>query len=337
MILEGWEFPCNSFPHDRYENEGSGVSSREGSYGYFWNLVRLLKELRSTGKLYIIQVEGAEILERSSDAPKAADLVTAAQAGYRWKKTSDGGYALINPIQMPALVNFDLHDCKNATPKPGEPCLGTAPESPPNGWGTSEEAPKPAELVSSLAAGYHWIRDPTLKRFVLEPAPGKPTTEQPITIEPGLPDSDTIINRTLPYPRQYVYVELRSGDPAKARCDNGKALCGYLRVGNFMSVMRRLSARTPKMCGALSPTAFGVRSKAPPWADRVVSYPCLLNGKLTNGVIYIPNNQPGPDPENPGPADGDRETFLMLYKLYQTAIGDTSKLLPTTTPITISK
>jgi hypothetical protein len=60
----------------------------------------------------------------------------------------------------------------------------------------------------------------------------------------------------------------------------------------------------------------------------------VRGGQEENEFIWIPAHDPAKDPVL---ARGDRRMFALLYELYQMALVDTSRLLTTSTPITISK
>jgi hypothetical protein len=156
---------------------------------------------------------------------------------------------------------------------------------------------------------------------------------------------DKVVDGVWPVPQNYFYVELRKGeaDGATAERDcfsnllkdspNG-VVCGYFKIGNLLQIMQRLAEMAcpykdnDGIKTHCSQSIFGFGTTAPSWADNSASY--------NHGSIWVPAHNPNaPDPK--GLVKRDRSAFYTLYKLYQTSLVDTSKLVTGTIPITISK
>jgi len=127
---------------------------------------------------------------------------------------------------------------------------------------------------------------------------------------------------------------------SSSRDQSSDVVCGYFKIGNLVEIMKRLGKMA---CYDTDPDAkkdaciFGIggRLSAPSWADSSASfvYRSREGLNLTKSV-WVPAHDPRKDAYR---AERDRYMFLMLYKLYQTSLVDTSKLVTGTTPITISK
>ena len=289
---------------DWYPNEAAAQDKRK-------TFVKFTKALDSNENLYVEQIEGGQEIAAttSSHPPATADLIAALQAGYRWKQKGQD-FVLVKTFRMPALVNFDIAATQANVPTPGGRQSLELPAA---------AQTKATELVAALAAGYGWqTKD---RGYLLAPlnVATLPSVGVPSYQQRNLPNADQIVSAVQPFPQDYVYVELR-GLNANGSCDDGKTLCGYLAIGTFMATMRRLA----EDAAAKSPQdVIGIGEKVPSGVDRSI---CLDSSTS----VWVPFHS------RPDLANHDREMFVLLYKLYQMSLVDTSKLM-TTTPITIGK
>jgi hypothetical protein len=165
---------------------------------------------------------------------------------------------------------------------------------------------------------------------------------------------DLIANDLGPYPGDYFYIELRRNSvtekEAQHECipsDNksnstpptNNVLCGYLKIGNFLSILKRLGeyacVKDFNHCPASSFFAIGPRSSIPSWASNSATYSWVGDHTpLAKQSIWVPAHNPN---DQSLLAERDVFVFLTLYKLYQLVLVDTSKLVTGTIPITISK
>lgn len=159
---------------------------------------------------------------------------------------------------------------------------------------------------------------------------------------------DEVVDDVWPVPQDYFYLELRQGevDDAAARdaCHpqthkydyTNNVVCGYFKIGNLLQIMQRLADTA---CNTKDPneikqycdqSIFGIGPQAPSWIDGSASY-TYSDGKES---VWVPAHDPDTQPEL---AQRDRVEFFTLYKLYQTSLVDTSKLVTGAYPITIGK
>jgi hypothetical protein len=160
----------------------------------------------------------------------------------------------------------------------------------------------------------------------------------------GLSYSDTVVQAVEPVPQDYVYIEFRqkkvNDDAAKKACfeepPNGDlsigvpVICGYFKISNLFEIMKRLAdmACRDNMTPSDSCTfGIGYHDQIPKWADRYVAF------GTKNQYIWEPANPPSDKVNH----DRDRKLFAILYKLYQIALVDSSKLVTGAPPITIGK
>jgi len=129
----------------------------------------------------------------------------------------------------------------------------------------------------------------------------------------------------------------------------GNLVCGYIKIGNLLQIMQRI-ADTAKACEQAKIKAkssndpelarvpcdasyFGISSivDKPLWADRWTS--------IGSGLfIYEPAHNPySHDYFESQRGERDRDAFADLYKLYQMSLVNTSQLIPSVPPVTISK
>jgi hypothetical protein len=159
---------------------------------------------------------------------------------------------------------------------------------------------------------------------------------------------DAIADYLWPTTYDYVYFELRGQDmddtEAGNECIKNKAkrasntVCGFFKIANFMQIMQRLGHmacdydRQPK-CDERSFVAIG--SSVPAWATNWAPYKWTAR-VIPRKYIWVPAHKPQ-DSDSQGLGQRDIFMFFTLYKIYQLALVDTSKLVTGTIPITISK
>lgn len=172
--------------------------------------------------------------------------------------------------------------------------------------------------------------------------------------------AEDVVNAVWPVTRDYFYIELRrnklddlhvplvTDDIAKRTCfsqsdkvdSSNNVVCGYFKIGNLLQIMQRLATaacssqrRSSAPCG---PDVFGIGAKEdiPSWADYSASYTYRTEESNETQWVWVPAHDPAKEPM---PAELDRIMFLTLYKLYQMALVDTSKLVTGAPAITISK
>jgi hypothetical protein len=163
--------------------------------------------------------------------------------------------------------------------------------------------------------------------------------------------ADDIIDEVWPAQSDYVYVELRRNKvfnkAAKKACfeeppadDESGLICGYFKIGNLLQIMQRLadmakaceeakSANNPA-CKA-SYVGIGSIVDKPLWADRWVQ---IGSGLFIYEPAHNPDSQDYYERER---ATRDREAFANLYKLYLMSLVNTSQLVTSAPPVTISK
>jgi hypothetical protein len=171
--------------------------------------------------------------------------------------------------------------------------------------------------------------------------------------------SDNIINWTWPVPQNYFYVEVRhqpeptdtlqpkvTSKDVQQMCfehsddhdySNGKVVCGFLKIGNFLQIMRRL-ADMAQTCrdrhdpndDACKASNIAIGSYPPPlWADRWEA--------IGTDVVYEPAHNPNSVGEEGKLGMRDRDVFNYLYELYQISLVNTAQLVSTAPAITIAK
>jgi hypothetical protein len=165
--------------------------------------------------------------------------------------------------------------------------------------------------------------------------------------------ADEVVKDVWPVPQDYFYVELRKGEvdgAAAARLchsqtDNvdraNNVVCGYLKIGNLLQIMQRLadmacpypSQDQTDIARYCSQSVFGIGTSVPSWAENSAPYRHLVGpSKLQTESIWVPAHNPLVRPDL---AERDRVAFFTLYKLYQTALVNTSSLVTGAYPITI--
>ena len=90
-----------------------------------------------------------EVPTKTSEDPKAVDVVTALGAGYEWNKSGDK-FALTTPVKIPAWLDYDP-DTNPA--EPPEPDLKPIIPYPP------KPSLTPTDLVYGTPKGYTWTKD----------------------------------------------------------------------------------------------------------------------------------------------------------------------------------
>ena len=347
-------------PKGIYQNLASQSGTAE-NYKTLWSCVH--KWTVTDKDLVVENLEGGETLTtRTSTPPTARDVESALKEGYRWQK-SGKEFVLTRWFQIPAYLNFDIR----GTPEGNETCTenpsGAASDK--LTWKFSTE-PSYHDLARNVPKGYEWkYCKENAKPFELIPVQEPP--EAVVLEKANLPYADEIIRAVEPFPQDYVYIELRNGGPkvdakvAQNVCfpenNNWKSkgsedaqkllettpkasvLCGYLKIGDFLSIMQRLAdnaCRPPAdapldyKCPGYSFVGIGPKAQIPPWADHSAEF----DGQE---YVWVPAHPPTNDPKEENLAKRDLEMFLEVYKLYQTSLVDTSKLVSGTMPITISK
>jgi hypothetical protein len=156
-----------------------------------------------------------------------------------------------------------------------------------------------------------------------------------------------------PVANDYFYVELRNDKGTESVCHPSRGvgagglpaeskgvICGYFKIANLVEIMKRLGEMactdTESNQQKNDACVFGIGGGlAPRWADSSASfvYRSRLGINVTK-TVWVPAHDPRKDARR---AERDRYMFLMLYKVYQTSLVDTSKLVTGSTPITISK
>jgi hypothetical protein len=345
-------------------------------YSKLWECV---KEISNTSPLYYEMIDANHpVPTKASEDPKAADLVTALQAGYKWTKIGDK-YVLVNPVKIPAW--FDYEPVIAPAPKSKQPESST-----PVLW--IENRPPWQGLQYTLPKGYQWKAykdDRNSNKYIYALVPdgydlarekngdfkrdndGNPVLAE---VKPDEPDEnvrlsygDEIASDVWPVPQNYFYLELRKGAndiTAEQECHGsqpfnptGDLVCGYFKVGNLLQIMQRLADTAcsdpyddeDAIAAHCSQSIFGIGTSVPPWAENVAPYKHLTGPyKIQTESIWVPAHNPRTeldlvkkDPAHEDLAARDRVAFFTLYKLYQTALVDTSKLVTGTIPITISK
>jgi hypothetical protein len=177
--------------------------------------------------------------------------------------------------------------------------------------------------------------------------------------------ADKVIHDRWPATQYFFYVELRKGEVGNAIAERvchsenddidppNQIICGYFKIGNLLQIMQRLADTVctytddQSIATNCQNSYFGMGSSVPPWAENFAPvWPHNLEPyrRVTGGpFVWVPAHNPaskagthnGQDERNK--AERDRMAFFDLYKLYQMSLVDTSKLVPGTPPITISK
>lgn len=184
----------------------------------------------------------------------------------------------------------------------------------------------PGDALSALKQGYQWeerknggglvlakrLQMPAYLNFdvgKLTQDTSASSVKQKTPEESNLPYADEIIREAEPFPQDYVYFELRSGatsDIAQRACFPGNkderakykdakgVLCGYLKIGDLISIMNRLAenaCRPPANapadfdCAAFPNSVIGIGRKVPSWADGSV--------KMNNEeYVWVPAHSP---------------------------------------------
>jgi hypothetical protein len=165
--------------------------------------------------------------------------------------------------------------------------------------------------------------------------------------------SDTIVRAVEPVPQDYVYVELRQNsdvqapdtvdnDAAKKACfeepippSDAHVMCGYFKISNLLDVLTReadMACRGDDLKNPGEKCVFGIGNyfDIPSWAD---NYAQIGANKYTGLNQYI--WEPVHGPSDPIKYKRDRQVFAMIYKLYQTSLVDTSKLVTGAPIVTI--
>jgi hypothetical protein len=268
------------------------------------------------------QLDGSHrISTNTGEAPTAADVVTALQAGYKWVSPSSK-----STTNKETIVN-ERSNTEEKNPSTKRKVT--------RGRKTTDTGDTTTNSINF-----------TLTNPVRIPA----WLSVPLTSEQL--DGNEIVSDLWPIPNDYFYLEIRNDALAESACHpqgvggsdvqgkkNSDVICGYLKIGNLLEIMKRLG----KMACSDAETneerraacVFGIGRFAPTWADSSASY--VYRSRLGINVtrsVWVPAHDPRKDSTR---AQRDRYMFLMLYKLYQTSLIDTSKLVTGSTPITISK
>ncbi len=313
--------------------------------------------LKSQGLDYV-QIDGSHpVPTKASEAPKAADLVSALQAGYKWNENGD---KLTVPIRIPAWLDYNP---KIVPPRSKQP---PPPDQLSPVWWSRPDKPDWHGLAYKLPKDYQWKfnadpNKPAQYKYALVPdgyvlgydkkgnyALAKPKEDE-AKKEVQLSYSDEIVSDVWPVWQDYFYVELRKGAADDATAErichpqtdyvdytNNTVICGYFKIGNFLQIMQRLAdqactSKDPEDIEKYCPQSiFGIGPEVPSWADGSASY----KDRERTDWIWVPAHDPQTDHVL---AERDRTQFLTLYKLYQMSLVDTSKLVTGLTPITISK
>jgi hypothetical protein len=339
---------------------------------YYVGMSDCVKEIVQSYSDFVQIDANHKVPTEASDEPKAADLVTALQANYKWAKDGDK-FALTNPVKIPAWLDY--------SPEFTAPSRSKKPDSSaPIFW--VQKKPPWQGLQYTLPKGYAWKAynvkgGKTL--FVLTPdgydlerdgngdlrlKNGNPVLVEVKGKEPKedvrFSYGDKVVKEVWPVPQNYFYFELRKNesgkDPSTIVTDaiaerdcfsdleldpaNG-LVCGFFKIGNLLQILQRLAglACTPKAKSdnACGPSIFGIGSKEdiPSWADSSAPFTYQADeGHEEKKWVWVPAHDPVNEAQL---AERDRKTFFTLYKLYQMSLVDTSKLVAGAPPVTISK
>jgi hypothetical protein len=311
--------------------------------------------------------------EDTSSSPAATDVIGALQAGYEWIKHDDEAI-LANPVKLPAWLDYDPKFVPTPTPSPtpsptAPTAFGTVQVIRPF-WGPQSASPPWGSLLYSLPPKYKWWQRRDNGQYVLLPDgygldinTPHPTLreEKPAETNDQPAYSDEIVRAVWPAQLDFFYFELRQEasprltDPEVEKAcvdqkDNdphvARVICGYIKVAHLLEILRnlaKLACNVPDAPSSQDPVTdcsesiFGVGASAPAWADSSTTYTYIDgdSGVQTSESIWVPAHNPT---QNLQLANRDRRTFLLVYKLYQMSLVDTSKLVTSTIPITtISK
>ena len=338
------------------------------------SLFKCVKEITRTTTDSVLIDASHLIPTKQSEDPKAADLVTALQAGYKWTKAGDK-FVLANAVKIPAWFDYTPEFATPSEPKKPEssaPIFWVQKKPPwqglqytlPKGytWKTykvNQNAAAAAEqLYALIPDGYDLERYPNgeLKRDkngypVLAEVKAEGPSSEALRFSYG----DEIANDLWPVPQNYFYVELRENTPeapivtdaiAERACfphpdksvPVNNVVCGYFKIGNLLQIMQRLADMACKYpYPEKKPVPADCSQSIFGMGDSVPSWAdtsAPYQHRLTGPYVWVPAHNPILQPEL---ADRDRKTFFNLYKLYQLSLVDTSKLVTGAPPVTISK
>lgn len=152
-----------------------------------------------------------------------------------------------------------------------------------------------------------------------------------------------------------ILVSEHTADPRPSEINEVPAVrnvvCGYFKIGDLLEVFKHLAKKACDENIAHDPndpntdcsqSIFGVGPTVPSWAllSTDYTYPRTGDGKPVTESIWMPAHNPT-TPLKAGEkiqlGQRDERVFLLVYKLYQMSLVDTSKLVTGNIPITISK
>jgi hypothetical protein len=317
------------FYHNRrIHQDDLGDRAREPRY-YIRDFSACVEDIATTSSLDVQQLDGDHPVPTSqAEDPKAADLVSALQAGYKWAKNGDK-FALTTPVKMPAWFDFSPQFTGPSEPEKDDsplPVFWTEPRPRRLDW---------KALQYNLPKGYQWKvyksdkNDPNSSDiYALVPdgydldyyngkleydRNGKPVLTKVKSKEPlryvRFSYANKVVRKQWPFPYDMVYVEMRHGlvDNATAerlcfsRPDDSNQnglICGYFKIGNLLQIMQRLAdlacdSKDPnnleEMGKYCSESIFGIGFKAPSWADTSAPF---TDSDGVEKFVWVPAHDP---------------------------------------------
>jgi hypothetical protein len=333
--------------------------------------------LDSTSTLYLDKIDGHHPVPTTTPSEVgAAEVVNALDKGYEWRENGKN-FALTTPIRIPVFLDYYpdyrppepivpqsklepalvLYHGPKGQPRPSDLLYGT-----PKGYSWKQYTNTRGTLSYALVPegeGYRNEGGRLVKPEKLKPPCKDQRCEEDKT---RLLYADEIVDYAYPFPSDFIYVELRRNSikdshhikdvfvfntTAKDACfpsakepeltggatdQTPNLVCGFFKVGTLLQIMQRLAnmadacykTREIAVCEGSN---FGIGPAHPRWADRWMS---IGSGKF----IYQPAHNPNSDPDR---AERDRKVFSLLYQLYQVSLVNTSQLVTSAPPVTISK
>ena len=157
VLLHGDDDKCNSGLYVNKRSDRQDLHRHETHY--YSELSACVKEILERRTLNSVLIDGHhKVPTKTSEDPKAADVVTALAAGYEWNKNGDK-FTLTTPVKIPAWLDYDPNTNPAEPPDPNvKPIIPYPPKS----------TLTPTDLLYGTPKGYTWTKD-AKRNFVLVP------------------------------------------------------------------------------------------------------------------------------------------------------------------------